>query len=50
LDPRDLAAVESPCAIVVDENLDEAWAKLHRVCAKNPLIQGTLSRLLGGDS
>src|SRR5215469_12637592 len=42
-----LQPLKSPCATVVDENLDEV---LHCVCAEDPLIRGALSTSLGGDS
>src|SRR5215468_312597 len=41
-----LQPLKSPCATVVDENLDEV---LHCVCAEDPLIRGALSTSLGGD-
>ena len=38
MDVRDLAAVESPCLIVVDEDLDEIEVNRYRVFAKDHLI------------
>ena len=40
MDPRDLAAVESPCAIVVDENLDEVEGKTPPRLREGPFDPG----------